>query len=418
MGSAARNCCQQTALTSILAECSLDRLRKVHADQRSYDATGAHGGGRQDGGRKECASLGPFQMDGHAERTGCRHERSGEYYDPGCLVSSRCLSGEATHGGRAVVDMTPTRTEEEKRLSQLKKEVPIRGFERHPLILKQISDLPPEFRSPAVATLADREPIQTIIAFPSQIHRGWHYVPKQALLFTPTEAIHLLASIWPDQEPQVTHLRGSGLLYMQVSLVLLYGYLEIAARGQDSPTRLSLEFNTVAWYLLSPPLRRLLQAGRAEPRAPIDRTSYTPTALQTLERLPLKFSNGLQIYGLLPGEELEEIVFQPGTRIRWSLLLRQPVPGNTLLLLTSNYMVVIREDLKASQGWIISYVPRDPIRGILSRPRGPWNELTVLLRRGDQTAEFSLLLKNQAAQEWRAVWIRNGFRWEDQPREP
>lgn len=314
--------------------------------------------------------------------------------------------------------MTPTRTEEEKRLSQLKKEVPIRGFERHPLILKQVTDLAPELRSPAVATLADREPIQPIIAFPPQIQRGWHYVPKQALLFTPTEAIHLLASIWPDQEPKVTHLRGSGLLYMHVTLVLLYGHLEIAARGHDSPTRLSLEFNTVAWYLLSPPLRRLLQAGRAEPRAPIDRTSYTPTALQTLERLPLKFSNGLQIYGLLPGEELEEIVFQPGTRIRWSLLLRQPVPGNTLLLLTSNYMVVIREDLKASQGWIISYVPRDPIRGILSRPRGPWKELTVLLRRGDQTAEFSLLLKNQAAQEWRAVWIRNGFRWEDQPREP
>jgi hypothetical protein len=314
--------------------------------------------------------------------------------------------------------MTPTRNEEEKRLSQLKKEVPVRGFERHPLILKQVTELAPELRSPALATLADREPIQTIIAFPPQIHRGWHYVPRQALLFTPTEAIHLLASIWPDQEPQVTHLRGSGLLYLHVTLVLLYGYLEIAARGRDSPTRLSLEFNTVAWYLLSPPLRRLLQAGRAEPRAPSDRTSYTPTALQALERLPLKFSNGLQIFGLLPGEELEEVVFQPGTRIRWSLLLRQPVPGNTLLLLTSNYMVVIREDLKASQGWIISYIPRDPIAGILSRPRGPWNELTILLRRGDQTAEFSLLLKNQAAQEWRAVWIRHGFRWEDQSHKP
>jgi hypothetical protein len=55
-----------------------------------------------------------------------------------------------------------------------------------------------------VLALTEREAIQTIIVFPQQIQRGWDYVPKQALLFTTTGLIHLLASIWQNQEPQLT----------------------------------------------------------------------------------------------------------------------------------------------------------------------------------------------------------------------
>lgn len=122
----------------------------------------------------------------------------------------------------------------ENRLAQLKRKVPTRGFERHPLVLKSVSDLPAELQSPAVTTLAARETLQTIIAFPPQVQRGWDYVPKQASLFTPTDVIHLLASIWPDEEPQVTCVNGSGLMYMKITLLLLYGFLEIVAQGQTS----------------------------------------------------------------------------------------------------------------------------------------------------------------------------------------
>jgi hypothetical protein len=168
----------------------------------------------------------------------------------------------------------------EERLAQLKREVPTRGFERHPWPLKDVSDLPAELQSRAVFSLAASENIQTIIDFPPQIHRGWHYVPKQALLFTPTDVIHVQASIWPDQEPQVTHVRGSGLMYMKVTLLLLYGFLEIVAQGHTSPTRLGVEFNTMAWYWLSLPLRQLLLATRATPGAPGDETTYAPAVQQ------------------------------------------------------------------------------------------------------------------------------------------
>jgi hypothetical protein len=303
----------------------------------------------------------------------------------------------------------------DKRLNQLKKEVPTRGFKRHPLIVKSINDLAPELQSGEVTALAAREDIQTIIAFPPQIHHGWHYVPKQALLFTQVEAIHLLASIWPDQEPQVTLLKGSDLIYMEATLILLYGHLEIAAQGCEALTRLNVEFNTVAWYQLSPPLRRLLQATKATPGAATDKTQISPSAQQATEKLPLKFSNGLRIYGLLPGEELEDLVFQPGTWKPRLFFFQKPITANTLLLLTTNFLVVIREELGIPHGWIVTYIPRVCIAGIRNNPGSQWDELTIQLKRGNQAAEYKLNLENNASKDLRGMWGQHGYHWEELP---
>ncbi|RPJ19016.1 MAG: hypothetical protein EHM33_30975, partial [Chloroflexi bacterium] len=160
--------------------------------------------------------------------------------------------------------------DQEKRLAELKKEVTKRGFDQHASVLKNISELPSELQSPAVTALAAREAVQMIVAFPPQIHRGWYYIPKQALLFTSGDMVHLLGSIWPDQEPQVTCLKGCGLMYMKVTLLLLYGFLEVVAQGQSLPARVGMEFNTVAWHHLSHSWRQVLHATKAAPRIPVD----------------------------------------------------------------------------------------------------------------------------------------------------
>jgi hypothetical protein len=89
--------------------------------------------------------------------------------------------------------MIETTKDLEKRLAQLKREVPSRGFERHPSFIKSLSELPPDLQTPAVDPAAGH--FQTMIVFPPQIQRGRHYVPRQALLFTPSEVTHLLASV-------------------------------------------------------------------------------------------------------------------------------------------------------------------------------------------------------------------------------
>ena len=204
-------------------------------------------------------------------------------------------------------------------------------------------------------------------------------------------------------------------MYMKVTLMLLYGFLEIVAQGQGLPARVGMEFNTVAWHHLSPSLRQVLQAAQAAPGMLADKASYSPSAQKGMERLPLKFSNGVKIYGLLPGEELEELVFQPGTWKRWLYFFKQPVSANTLLLLTTNYMVVIQEELGVEQGWILSYIPRNNIAGMQNRPCRLSNELSVQLKRGGQSTDYNLTLETEVVEVWRRQWIQHGGQWQDLP---
>lgn len=302
-----------------------------------------------------------------------------------------------------------------KRLAELKKEVTQRGFYRHAFPLSNVGELPSDLQSASVDRKAGREAIQNIIVFPQQIQHGWNYVPKQALIFTTTGVIHLLASIWPEQEPQVTCLPGCGLMYLKATLKLLYGCLEIVGQGQDSLIRLDMEFNTVSWNVISPPLRQFLSLSKTAFDIPVDQVAYSKSARRAFEQLPFKFFNGMQLYGLLPGEELEELVFQEGVSKRRYYFFRQAITPDTLLLLTSNYMVVIQEDLKVKQSWIVSYFPLNGICTIQSRVEDLWNELSIQLKRQDQVANYELLLANQALDAWRAHWIAHGGQWQDFP---
>jgi hypothetical protein len=314
--------------------------------------------------------------------------------------------------------MARAAADREKRLAELKREVTKRGFDRHACRLSHFCELPGELRAPSLAALTARETIQDIILFPPQIQRGWHYVPKQALLFTATGIIHLLASIWPDQEPQVTCLNGCGLMYLRATLLLLYGYLEIVAQGQECPIRLGMEFNTVAWYAISAPLQQFLNGSKTAFPLPADQVAFSPNVRQAFQELPFKFFNGVQLYGLLPGEELEELIFQENTCKRWLYFFQHPITANTLLMLTTNYMVVIQEDLNMHQGWIVSYLPRESILGIQSQLRGSWNELSVQLKRGAQLANYKILLASESTEAWRSQWAAHGGQWQDLPCQP
>jgi hypothetical protein len=200
---------------------------------------------------------------------------------------------------------------------------------------------------------------------------------------------------------------------MKVSLLLLYGFLEIVGCGPDSPIRLSMEFNTVAWDKLAAPVRRLLKECRPQLLSPLQGSVYSPEAQSAAHKLPIKFSNGISIHGLLPGERLEDLVFQPGIKERLLLLFNHAVLANTLVLLTDHFVVVIQEELKVAQGWIVSYIPRQNITAIQCCSSGQWNDLTFKLSSSGQSAEYNLRLDDPAAQSWKSAWTHQGGLWQD-----
>jgi hypothetical protein len=156
--------------------------------------------------------------------------------------------------------MEKTKREVENRLNQLRKEVPTRGFERYPSFVKSVSELPAELQSSNLSDLVNEKGIRSIIAFPPQIQHGWNYVQRQALIFTDNEIIHILSSIWPGHSPGVTSVNSSNLLVMKVTLLFLYGFLQVVAQGEHEITFINIEFNTVAWSILSQPLEQFLSS--------------------------------------------------------------------------------------------------------------------------------------------------------------
>jgi hypothetical protein len=157
----------------------------------------------------------------------------------------------------------------------------------------------------------------------------------------------------------------------------------------------------------------LLQASQIRPSPPTVQPTYSPAAHSALEGLPLKFSNGIKLFGLLPGEALEDLVFQPEVWQPRLLVFQQQLLANTLLLLTSNFVTVIQEEFRTDQGWLLSYIPRDSIVGIQQQLYGRCAELTFQLKRGDQSAEYHLRLMPEAAQAWQVRWLAHGGQWQN-----
>jgi hypothetical protein len=152
-----------------------------------------------------------------------------------------------------------------------------------------------------------------------------------------------------------------------------------------------------------------LRISKTTSKVPADQVAYSPHSRQAVEKLPLKFFNGVQLYGLLPGEELEDLVFQEGTWNHRLYFFRRLITADTLLLLTTNYMVVIQEDLKLKVGWIVSYIPRDCIAGMGSSPGDACTQLIVQLKRKNQTTDIKFLLTEETANAWLALWPRGSI---------
>ena len=66
------------------------------------------------------------------------------------------------------VFMNTSEIDREERLSQLLRDVPDRGLDRYPLILKDVCELPAELKSPALDSFVESDAVETIISFPPQ----------------------------------------------------------------------------------------------------------------------------------------------------------------------------------------------------------------------------------------------------------
>jgi len=286
-----------------------------------------------------------------------------------------------------------------------------RGIETHPYLVSSLAELPSSLQVAARQALSPTEQPDHIFMVPAQsFFRSWlsrRYVPPQALLFTAQGVLHVQEAASPGEPAPATYLQGDDLLYIQLHLLLLYGRLELVGLANGALTRVVVEFNTVGFSMLQPGLRQLLPltwgAIKLEKSDALDRT------LSEFDGLPLKFKNGLRLYGLQPNERLLGVIFQHRLWKRYGRALQHQVSANTLLALTDHELVIIEEEKtgwKNPYGWILTFCPLACLKEFETTPEGAWQELQLRLARKGVEVDRRVKLGPETALNWQALWSR------------
>jgi hypothetical protein len=138
---------------------------------------------------------------------------------------------------------------------------------------------------------------------------------------------------------------------------------------------LQIDFNTVGLRYIRDLLTSLLsEIGSPEH----ERIGDRPNSPQDeLGELPLKFLNALCVDALLPGEQVEAIVFQPTIRPRF---FRRDERDGILCAVTGLHVLLIREPLSLlPYGEVFTFCPRSRLREARVMERGNGIELQLFL---------------------------------------
>jgi hypothetical protein len=294
------------------------------------------------------------------------------------------------------------------------KNLPVsRGIETHPYLVDDLAELPTSLHIAAQQALEPGEQPLRIVVVPAQsFFKNWfgrRYVPPQALLFTAQGLLHVQEAVTPDKPAQITYLKAADLLFVQLRLLLLYGRLEVAGQVSGALAKVMVEFNTVGVHLLLPGLRQLLSLAWGQTELTIPAERQTDRQLPEFENLPLKFKNGLRIYGLQPGECLLEVLFQPGLWRQYGPVWQRQISANTLLALTDHEVIIVEEERtghKNAYGWIVTFCPLACLKEFETTPGVEQQALQLHLTRNGVAVDRQVTLASETALAWQNLWAR------------
>jgi hypothetical protein len=278
-----------------------------------------------------------------------------------------------------------------------------------PYAVATLVDLPGSLQQAARQSAGSAIKSTSICVFPGRTRlksqTGWEYVDEQALLFTEEGVFHVQAASSANQGARITYLHAADLLTARLSLILMYGRLELV---DDHLNRVVVEFNAAGFDMIKPGLQQLLGtcAGRriASPNA-----ALANTVLSDLCELSFKFKNGLYLYGLLPDEQVLGFVFQPAIWGRRWRILPVRIAETTLLALTDRQLIVVEEQSRSrfpAYGWIFTFYPRKAIDKIGASPSQDRRELKINLKSKKSPLERRIVLEEPNCSAWQELWAR------------
>jgi hypothetical protein len=292
------------------------------------------------------------------------------------------------------------------------------GFSKHreyPYQVSGLANLPVGLRQLAELALPPAEPANPIFVIPGQLSAkkfggfgGMHWVPEQALLFTPHGVFHVQAGKSTNEMGHAKYLPGNSLLYARVSLVLLYGRMELCGVVNDNLTSIVVVYNSVSHELMEPALKNFLRLAWDQTR---DEGSsyYHNLLLGKLREQSYKFRSGLENHSLQPDERLLGFVFQPRIYKQYFRIFHRLIVPAGLVALTRKQLIIIEEGVSSatSYGYFFTFCPRANVVNIETKTNGRLQNVYIHLRKDNVTTEHQLTTENANALACQALWAKD-----------
>ncbi len=281
-----------------------------------------------------------------------------------------------------------------------------------PYSVTSLADLPGSLRQSAMQSVGSTDDLISICVFPGRTYLknwfSWENVPEQTLLFTCKGIHHIQAPTFSHHDARIVSIRAADLLYARLSLILMYGGLELV---DENLSRVIVEFNAAGFEIIQSSIQDFLRIISDKNAMPTSEAPPTKMLLSELGGLSFKFKNGLYLYGLLPEEQLIGFVFQPGIwGQRWHHFPLK-LSETTLLALTDKRLIVIEEQSRSrfpAYGWIFTFYPRRVIQQIGVTSSRQWQELSVKIRSKTGLINRRILLEQVNGLAWQELWLRFG----------
>jgi hypothetical protein len=232
-----------------------------------------------------------------------------------------------------------------------------------------LEDLGFELGKALESYLEPDEIVQGIVVLPRQrlllrgvkrpnksLFAGWKLTPEIILLHTNQRM--LVTEILEGRRLKVTTTPLREIITLQLGSVLLFSWFEWSWASSREQKTYRVYFNTVSDRIFRE-LQQCLSSMLTQRESL--KNIQGNQGLHYLEDLPYKFKNIIPLRLLLPGEEIQSIVYRPGFWERRVVLFKRQISPATALILTDRQVLVVEEEIVGAEGHhgvITRYIPR------------------------------------------------------------
>jgi hypothetical protein len=270
--------------------------------------------------------------------------------------------------------------------------------------VESLDDLPEAVQA-AIQQHQLSQSIQGIVVIPPQQYAtrraswlgdlpfGWRNTPRRTLVFG-SEQLAVLA-IDSRNRLTTTIIPLAALTEIELTLVLLYAYVQFTWASAGSIETIKIEFNSVG----EPVIREQLASLRDKiiECSPHPRLKTDSRLRASIADLPLKFHNYLNL-ALLPREEVFASVYQPAMR-RHTGWFRPLLSANRTVAVTTHHVLLVEDEFRphADYSVITRFLPMHRIQRVIFEPTPDAIWMGLLLGTAEAMQPLSIPLEPEAA---------------------